>query len=57
MAKHIVEIETKILLENIKKGEFHVSKSKVLQEDVNAQILLAMEIREAAKKTLLKKGY
>ncbi len=57
MAKHIVEIGTKILLENVKKGEFHVSKSKILQEDVNSQILLAMEIREAAKKNLYKRGY
>ena len=37
-------------MESIKAGEFHLNKSKVLIEDLNSQILLAMEVREAAKK-------
>lgn len=57
MAKQIIKIERQKLLENIKKGEFHMSKTKVLQEDLNTQILLAMEIRMASRKTALTKEY
>ena len=57
MAKQIIKIERKKLLENIKKGEFHMSKTKVLQEDVNTQILLAIEICAASRKTTLAKQY
>jgi hypothetical protein len=50
MARQGIEVETKKLMESIKVGEFHLNKSKVLIEDLNSQILLAMEVREAARK-------
>ncbi len=43
-------------MESIKEGQFHLSKLKVLNEDLNSQILLAMEMREAARKSREKRA-
>ncbi len=50
MARHAIENETKKLMESIRAGEFHLDKTKILIEDLNSQILLAMEVREASRK-------
>ncbi|MEJ0088576.1 MAG: hypothetical protein WDM80_02325 [Limisphaerales bacterium] len=51
MAKRAIHVQTKQLVESLKQGQLHPNKLKVLNEDLNSQILLAMEVREAARKS------
>ena len=50
MARSAIDIEAKKPMESIKADEFHLNETRVLIEDLNSQILLAMEIRETSRR-------
>ena len=55
MAKSNFEAETKMLLRSIKQGHVHIDEARILIEDLNAQILLAIDAREASEKSRLER--
>jgi hypothetical protein len=57
MAKRLfIKQETRTILKNIKEGNLNIQKARILIEDLNGEILLALEIREASKKIREQKG-
>ena len=45
-----IEQETRHILKNIKEGNLNIQKARILIEDLNGEILLALETREVSKK-------
>ena len=50
MAKSDFEAETRMLLRGIKQKQTLIKAAQILHEDLNTQILLAMEARAALEK-------
>ncbi|MEI9866308.1 MAG: hypothetical protein WDN00_17475 [Limisphaerales bacterium] len=53
MAKSNFEAETKMLLRSIKQGHVQIDEARILIEDLNAQILVAIEARAALEESRL----
>jgi hypothetical protein len=51
-----IQRETRPILKNIKEGNTKIQKARILIEDLNGEILLALEISAASKKIKEQKG-